>query len=85
MRKIYSFLFFVFAVVASNAQDSVCTSHDFSNGAGSITFNIANNSANPIMITDIKTAMNTGAAGSYTYQLLYNTSPVNQPSTPWAA
>ena len=63
----------------------MCTSHNFSNGAGSITFNVRNNGANPIMVTDIKTAMSSGTGGTYSYQLLYNTTPINQPSTPWTA
>jgi hypothetical protein len=85
MRKFYAFLFFAFSVVVSNAQDSVCTGHNFTNGAGSITFNVRNNSANPVMITDIKTAMSSGTGGTYSYQLLYNTTSINQPSTPWTA
>jgi len=66
------------------SQTTNCTTHDFSNGNYSITFNVENTSGADIIVTGINTTMYLGQAGTYSYGILYNTTPVNSTGATWS-
>lgn len=64
------------------AQTTISTNHTNNNGASSITFYVQNTNAFDIIITGVSTHLGTNAANNI--QLLYNTVPYNDLTTPWS-
>jgi hypothetical protein len=67
-------------MVGAYAQTTITTSHTNNNGNGSVTFNVHNTNVYDIIITDISCHLGTNASNNL--QLLYNTTPINDPA-PW--
>ena len=63
------------------AQTTVATNHTATNGNGSVTFEVENTNAYDIVITDV--ACHFDFADEQYVQLLYNTTPINQPGPGW--
>jgi subtilisin-like proprotein convertase family protein len=85
MRKLY-FLFLLLGAIAIqdlSAQTTICTNHTNNNGNGSIIFNVQNTNSFGIVIQEIDAIMFGGTAGTYTFQLLQNTTPVTNQFGTW--
>src|SRR5687768_2705791 len=79
---ILSFSILLFGTVG-NAQTSVCTNHSGANANYTVTFNVENTNATDIAVTDISAKISGGPAGTYTFTLLYNTSPISSTGSTW--
>jgi len=64
-------------------SQSNCTDHTDNNGNGLVTFNVSNTNADAIILTDISTLIDAGAAGTNTFTLYYNTAAINSSGSAW--
>lgn len=71
------------SLAAWGQSNTNCTNHIDNNGNGLVTFNISNTNADAIILTDISTLIDAGAAGTNTFTLYYNTTAINSSGGIW--